>query len=110
MLINAKLVIVPTKKEKYELSIFLFRLCSNKVPCQKGLKLFHKKNLKISDSCRICVQYFVVIYSNYPYQISENKKSENKRVELKIVRSKLPATPLIFSNLTKYLSNESLLK
>ena len=52
---------------------------------KNGFKLFHKKNLKISDSCRICVQHFVVIYSNYPYQISKNKKSGNKRVELKTV-------------------------
>ena len=110
MLINAKLVIVPTKKGKSELSISLFRLCSNNVPCQKRIKAIPQKNLKISDSCRICVKHFVVIYSNYPYQISENKKNGNKRVELKIVRSKLPATPLIFSNFSKYLSNKSLLK
>ena len=110
MLINAKLVIVPTKKEKSELPISLFRLCSNKVPYRKWIKAIPQKNLKICDSCRICVKHFVVIYSNYPYQISKNKNSGNKRVELKIVRSKLRATPLTFSNLTKYLSNEPLLK
>ena len=64
-----------------------------------------------SDLSRICAKHFIVIYLNYPYQFSENKrieitKSEN---ELKIARLKLSATPLIFSNLPKYMSNKPLL-
>ena len=71
---NAKLVIVPTKKEESDLSIPLFRLSSDHVPCQKWIKAIPQKSLKISDSCRICAKNFIVIYSNYPYQFSENKK------------------------------------
>ena len=34
----------------------------------------NKKKIKMSDSCRICAKHFVVMYSNYYYQFSENKK------------------------------------
>ena len=71
---NAKVVIVPTKKEESKLSIPLFRLSSDLVSCQKWIKAIPQKNLKFSDSCRICAEYFIVIYSNYPYQLSENMK------------------------------------
>ena len=70
-----QLVIVPTKREESDLSISLFRLSSDQVPCQKWIKAIPQKNLKISDSYRTCAKLFIVIYSNYPYQFSENKKN-----------------------------------
>ena len=67
MFTNAKLVIVPTKKEESELSIHLFRLSLDQVSCQKWIKATPQKNLKISDLCRICAKHFIVMYLNYSY-------------------------------------------
>ena len=82
---NAKLVIIPTKK-KCKSSIPLFRFHLDRIECQKWIKAIPRKNLKVSDSCRICAKHFV---KSDIQTITTNsrkiKNSGNDLIELKRV-------------------------
>ena len=56
---NAKLVIVPIKKNESKSAIPFLRFPSNSVLCQKWIRTIPRENLDVvSDSCRICAQHF----------------------------------------------------
>ena len=82
---NAKLIIVPTKKQESELSIPLFRLSSDQVPFQKWIKAIPQKNLLLV----IHAEFVTNILLSYIQTITTNsakvRKSGNELVELKRV-------------------------